>query len=265
MSAKRQEPSGEHDISQSKRQRPLLQLALTSSSSETDDIKARLVDDLPILKPFSSFDIERKIVLIEEEINQTSKNINDIERQIKVVENKIDQVEQQLNTPNLSEKEKDYYREEKKQLRNEKEQLRNEKELLRKKEGFLRNEKEQLLLSRPPPTPPLTLDELEQICLSIPPRSPTHPQQQPTSSSSLVQTIPFLGEENAAAQLWQSISNSFLALSLQSRKPSIFISGNMSGMGKTTFGRTALQRLKDHVQANPSASRLSQTCTNIEL
>src|SRR3989338_2369219 len=244
MSAKRQEPSGEHDISQSKRQRPLLQLALTSSSSETDDIKARLVDDLPILKPFSSFDIERKIVLIEEEINQTSKNINDIERQIKVVENKIDQVEQQLNTPNLSEKEKDYYREEKKQLR---------------------NEKEQLLLSRPPPTPPLTLDELEQICLSIPPRSPTHPQQQPTSSSSLVQTIPFLGEENAAAQLWQSISNSFLALSLQSRKPSIFISGNMSGMGKTTFGRTALQRLKDHVQANPSASRLSQTCTNIEL
>src|SRR3989338_6133771 len=187
MSAKRQEPSGEHDISQSKRQRPLLQLALTSSSSETDDIKARLVDDLPILKPFSSFDIERKIVLIEEEINQTSKNINDIERQIKVVENKIDQVEQQLNTPNLSEKEKDYYREEKKQLRNEKEQLRNKKE-------FLRNEKEQLLLSRPPPTPPLTLDELEQICLSIPPRSPTHPQQQPTSSSSLVQTIPFLGE-----------------------------------------------------------------------
>ena len=62
--SKRQEPSDEHAIPQSKRQRPLLQLALTSSSSETDgdDVKTRLVDDLP--PPFtrskpSSSDIYR--------------------------------------------------------------------------------------------------------------------------------------------------------------------------------------------------------------
>ena len=55
MSAKPQESSGEHAIPQSKRQRPLLQLTLTSSSSETDDdVKTRLVEDLPILKPSSA-------------------------------------------------------------------------------------------------------------------------------------------------------------------------------------------------------------------
>jgi hypothetical protein len=226
--------------------------------------------------------IADQLALVQEEIRVTNNSIRKIEPQIDEIKVEIKAVEQALLNPHLNEGDRTRLLDKEKrlgvdkntldtrllQLGEEKKQLHDEKiELLKRLPGVTPAAPAPVPPAAPAPVPPAapppaTLEEIIQMLQSLPDNSASTPA---TSNPNSV----FLGEEQAVANLWQLILRSFRerqrgALTVRP-KPFVIISGNLSGMGKTTFGLQALDLLKQHVISHPECERLSPTISNLEL